>query len=40
MNLHVARTTLQSKPPKRLIEMAAYEVVALLIVAGMMVISI
>jgi len=39
MNLHIARTTLQSKPPKHLIEMTAYEAVAMLVVATLMVMA-
>ena len=37
MNLLVARTAIQSKPSKRLIEMTAYEAVVMLLVAAALV---
>ncbi len=39
MNLHTARMTLETKPPKRFIAMAAYEAVVMLIIAGLMVMA-
>lgn len=33
MNLHVARTTLRSKPPKQFIELTCYEVLAFVAIA-------
>jgi len=39
MSLHLARTTLQSTPPKCLIKMNAYEVVALLRVESLLIIA-
>ncbi len=39
MDLHTARLTLETKPPKRLIEMAAFEAVVMIIIAGLMVMA-
>ncbi len=33
MNLLVAKTTLESKPPKHLVELAAYQILAMLAAA-------
>lgn len=37
MNLQLAKDTLSTRPPKCFIELAAYEAVALLVIAGLMV---
>ena len=37
MNLLVAKTTIQSRPPKGLVELAAYEVVAFIVIAALLV---
>ncbi len=39
MNLLIARTTLESTPPKHLFKITAYEVVAMLLVAALLVIA-
>ncbi len=39
MNLLVAKTTLESKPPKHLVELTAYEFLAMLAAAMILVIA-
>ena len=38
MNLQVARNTLEYRPPERFIELAAYEAVAMLVIAILLVV--